>query len=94
MYCFQGEDTAEFTVEYLDQVMCAGKEDANNTFQALTLGVEHFMNSHRNKNWAFIKTDGASCYSQQEFARLLATMYDITGMQVRGHFLGEVLVAA
>ena len=102
MFCYQNKQNSDtFEVEYLDQIMYAGQEDANNTFQALTLGVESFMATHntgedqtKHKNWCFIKTDGASCYSQQEFARSLATLFDLTGMRVRGHYLGEVRTIA
>jgi len=91
MFMYEGNDAdaGHYCVEYLDQIMYAGAEDSHASLQALTLGIKAFMEEHPNKNWCFLKTDGAACYSQGLFLRGLATIHDLTGMEVRRHFLGE-----
>ena len=90
MFAYAGEDEDHhFNVEYIDQIMYAGKEDGHNTLQALVLAVNSFKASHADKDWCFVITDGGPCYSGSEFARGLATLHDLTGMQVRAHYLGE-----
>lgn len=89
MFMYQGDQPDHYCVEYLDQIMYASKEDCHATVQALALGILSFVAEHPDKDWCFVKTDGASCYSTGQFLRGLATISDLTGMQVRGHYLGE-----
>ena len=89
MFAYAGSEPDHFHVEFMDQIMHAGKEDASNTLQALVLATIKFKQAHPEKTWAFLKTDGASCYSKSIFTRGLSLVSELTKVQIREHHLGE-----
>ena len=89
MFAYAGADSDHYHVEFMDQIMYAGKENASNTLQALILAIKKFREGHPDTTWAFLKTDGASCYSKSIFTRGLSVIAEVTGVAIREHHLGE-----
>ena len=49
MFAYAGSEPDHFHVEFMDQIMHAGKEDASNTLQALVLATIKFKQAHPEK---------------------------------------------
>jgi len=79
----------ELRVEYLDCIVRDSKEDALSAFQQMAVGWKAFSIRHPRHSRTHLRTDGASCYSGVQFAKLLAMAPELCGMTVLSHLIGE-----